>query len=171
MKILKTDLYGVMKIELESFCDHRGKYTETYNEDAYNASGINVKFIQDDISFSKKNVLRGIHGDEETYKLVSCLHGSFVLIVVNNDKESNEYKKWITFNLSGDDDFQVLIPPKFGNGHFVTSENAIFHYKQNTYYNPKGQFTIMWDDPEYNFVWPNKNPILSKRDEIGKFET
>jgi dTDP-4-dehydrorhamnose 3,5-epimerase len=171
MKILKTDLYGVTKIELESFCDHRGNYTETYNEDAYNASGINVKFIQDDISFSKKNVLRGIHGDEETYKLVSCLHGSFVLIVVNNDKESNEYKKWITFNLSGDDDFQVLIPPKFGNGHFVTSENAIFHYKQNTYYNPKGQFTIMWDDPEYNFVWPNKNPILSKRDEIGKFET
>ena len=56
MKILKTDLYGVMKIELESFCDHRGKYTETYNEDAYNASGVNVKFIQDDISFSKKNV-------------------------------------------------------------------------------------------------------------------
>ena len=83
MKILKTDLYGVMKIELESFCDHRGKYTETYNEDAYNASGVNVKFIQDDISFSKKNVLRGIHGDEETYKLVSCLLGSFVLIVVN----------------------------------------------------------------------------------------
>ena len=170
MRVIKTDLSGVMKIELESFSDHRGKYTETYNEDAYKQAGIDVNFIQDDISFSKKNVLRGIHGDDETYKLVSCLHGSFVLIVVNNDSESEEYKKWITFNLSGDDNTQILIPPKFGNGHFVTSDDAIFHYKQNTYYNPQGQFTIMWNDPEYNFVWPNNNPILSKRDEIGKFE-
>lgn len=170
MRVIKTDLNGVMKIELESFSDHRGKYTETYNEDAYKQAGIDVNFIQDDISFSKKNVLRGIHGDDETYKLVSCLHGSFVLVIVNNDSESEEYKKWISFNLSGDDNTQILIPPKFGNGHFVTSEDAIFHYKQNTYYNPQGQFTIMWNDPEYNFVWPNNNPILSKRDEIGKFE-
>ncbi len=170
MRVKKTDLHGVMKIELESFSDHRGRYIETYNEDAYKEAGIDVNFIQDDISFSKKNVLRGIHGDDETYKLVSCLHGSFMLIIVNNDSTSEEYKKWITFNLSGNDDTQILIPPKFGNGHFVTSDNAIFHYKQNTYYNPKGQFTNMWNDPEYNFVWPNNNPILSKRDEIGKFE-
>ena len=170
MRVIKTNLKGVMKIELESFSDHRGKYTETYNEDAYKQAGIDVNFIQDDISFSKKNVLRGIHGDGETYKLVSCLHGSFVLIVVNNDSASEEYKKWISFNLSGNDDTQILIPPKFGNGHFVTSNDAIFHYKQNTYYNPQGQFTIMWNDPEYNFVWPNNNPILSKRDKIGKFE-
>lgn len=170
MRVIKTDLNGVMKIELESFSDHRGKYTETYNEDAYKQAGIDVNFIQDDISFSKKNVLRGIHGDDETYKLVSCLHGSFVLVIVNNDSESEEYKKWISFNLSGDDNTQILIPPKFGNGHFVTSDDAIFHYKQNTYYNPQGQFTIMWNDPEYNFVWPNNNPILSKRDKIGKFE-
>jgi dTDP-4-dehydrorhamnose 3,5-epimerase len=127
MRVLNTDLSGVMRIELESFSDHRGKYTETYNEDAYKRAGIDVHFIQDDISFSKKNVLRGIHGDQETYKLVSCLHGSFVLIVVNNDSESEEYKKWITFNLSGDDEIQILIPPKFGNGHFVTSDDAIFH--------------------------------------------
>jgi len=170
MRVLKTDLNGVFKIELESFSDHRGKYTETYNEDAYKQAGIDINFIQDDISFSKKNVLRGIHGDDATHKLVSCLHGSFVLIIVNNDGESEEYKKWITFNLSGEDNIQILIPPKFGNGHFVTSEDAIFHYKQNTYYNPQGQFTILWNDPKYNFVWPNNNPILSKRDEIGKFE-
>ena len=108
MRVLNTDLSGVMRIELESFSDHRGKYTETYNEDAYKRAGIDVHFIQDDISFSKKNVLRGIHGDQETYKLVSCLHGSFVLIVVNNDSESEEYKKWITFNLSGDDEIQIF---------------------------------------------------------------
>lgn len=170
MKVLKTNLNGVMKIELESFSDHRGKYTETYNDEIYKKSGINVDFVQDDISYSKKNVLRGLHGDEETYKLVSCLHGSFQLIVVNNDDKSSEYKKWISFELSGDDDYQILIPPKFGNGHFVTSDDAIFHYKQNTYYNPKGQFTILWNDPEYQFTWPHNNPILSKRDEIGNFE-
>ena len=70
MRVLNTDLSGVMRIELESFSDHRGKYTETYKEDAYKRAGIDVHFIQDDISFSKKNVLRGIHGDQETYKLV-----------------------------------------------------------------------------------------------------
>ena len=62
---------------------------------------------------------------------------------------------------------QVLIPPKFGNGHLVLSEMAIFHYKQSTYYNQKGQFTYVWNDPKLDIRWPIKDPILSKRDETG----
>ena len=128
-----------------------------------------MKFIQDDISVSTKNVLRGIHGDQDTWKLISCLEGEFYLVVVNNDENAPQYKQWESFVLSEQNRIQVLIPPKFGNGHLVLSERAIFHYKQNTYYTPKGQFSIRWDDPEYNIKWPFENPILSERDKLGYF--
>ena len=170
MKVEKTNLFGVLKITLDAFEDHRGYYIETYNEDLYNNNGIGTKFIQDDVSVSKKNVLRGVHGDQDTWKLISCFEGEFYLVVVNNDKKSSQYKQWESFTLSEQNRIQILVPPKFGNGHLVLSERAIFHYKQNTYYNPNGQFTIRWNDPEYNIWWPTKNPILSRRDEIGHFE-
>ena len=83
---------------------------------------------------------------------------------VNNDKNSSQYMKWEAFTLSESNRHQILVPPKFGNGHLVLSEKAIFHYKQSTYYNRDGQFTILWDDPDWKFWWPSKNPILSMRD-------
>ena len=109
-------------------------------------------------------MLRGIHGDKSTFKLISCLYGEFYLVVVNNDPSSKHYKKWQSFHVSDVNRKQILIPPKYGNGHLVLSDIAIFHYKQTTEYNRDGQFTIMWNDPEYNIKWPSKNPILSKRD-------
>jgi dTDP-4-dehydrorhamnose 3,5-epimerase len=84
---------------------------------------------------------------------------------VNWDEASQQFGKWETFELSEENHLQVLIPPKFGNGHLVLSDQAIFHYKQSTYYNRVGQFTLMWDDPRLNIPWPVKNPILSKRDQ------
>ena len=169
MKVEKTNLEGVLKITLDAFEDHRGYYVETYNEDLYNKHGIDVKFIQDDISVSNKNVLRGIHGDQETWKLISFLEGKFYLVVINNDENSSQYMQWESFTLSEQNRTQLLVPPRFGNGHLVLSERAIFHYKQNTYYNPNGQFTICWNDPKYNIKWPIKKPILSERDEVGHF--
>ncbi|MFA5276318.1 MAG: dTDP-4-dehydrorhamnose 3,5-epimerase, partial [Candidatus Omnitrophota bacterium] len=146
------------------FKDHRGTYVEIYNEALYRQAGITVDFIQDDISLSSKNVLRGLHGDSKTWKLVSCLQGEFYLVVVNWDENSPQFKQWCSFILSAENKLQVLIPPKFGNGHLVLSEQAIFHYKQSTDYNRAGQFTIAWDDPELKIQWPISNPILSKRD-------
>lgn len=169
MNIVKTNLDGVLKVKLDCFEDFRGFYVETYNEEFYQKNGIEVKFLQDDISVSRQHVLRGIHGDAETWKLISCLEGSFYLVVVNNDPEHPQYKQWQGFTLSEYNREQILIPPKFGNGHLVLSERAIFHYKQNTYYNPKGQFTIVWNDPEYAIWWPIQNPILSRRDQVGRF--
>jgi dTDP-4-dehydrorhamnose 3,5-epimerase len=161
-----TSLTGVKLIHPSTnFEDFRGSYVEIYNRELFQNAGINEDFIQDDISTSTKNVLRGIHGDQDTAKLVSCLQGSFYLIVVNQDKDSPEFGKWESFTLSDKNRLQVLIPPKFGNGHLVLSESAIFHYKQTTNYNRASQFTILWNDPEFNFWWPVKNPILSRRDE------
>lgn len=169
MQITKTKLDGVLLLKPEVFEDFRGQYVETYNEQFCRDNGINVKFVQDDISVSSRHVLRGIHGDAETWKLVSCMHGKFYLVVVNCDKESPNFGKWQSFVLSDVNRHQVLIPPKHGNGHVVLSETAIFHYKQNTYYNPKGQFTYTWNDPQLKIWWPIKNPLLSQRDEVGHF--
>jgi dTDP-4-dehydrorhamnose 3,5-epimerase len=90
-------------------------------------------------------------------------------MVVNWDETCPQYRQWEAFTLSDENRLQVLIPPKFGNGHVVLSEVAIFHYKQSSYYNRAGQFTILWNDPDLNLWWPVKNPILSRRDEYGKF--
>ena len=165
LEIRDTSLKGVKLIVPPTiFEDFRGSYVETYNRDLYEAGGITHDFIQDDISTSTKGVLRGIHGDQQTTKLVSCLQGSFYLVVINNDESSAEFGKWESFTISDQNRLQVLIPPKFGNGHLVLSETAIFHYKQTTAYNRESQFTILWDDPEYNIWWPVKSPILSRRD-------
>lgn len=169
MEVTKTKLDKVLLIKPPTiFEDFRGTYVELYNDKIYNDAGINVKFIQDDISTSSKHVLRGIHGDTETWKLISCLFGKFYLVVINWDKESPQFKQWESFVLSDQNRLQVLIPPKFGNGHLVLSEQAIFHYKQSTYYNLAGQFTLFWNDPELNIWWPIKNPIVSRRDEGWK---
>mgnify|MGYP001213859975 CR=1 FL=1 len=169
--IKKTKLNGVLEITPPTiFDDFRGSYVETYNERIYKEAGIDTTFIQDDISTSRKDVLRGIHGDNNTVKLVSCLYGAFYLIVVNNDPQSPQFKQWISFHISDVNRKQILIPAKFGNGHLVLSDTAIFHYKQSTEYDRTGQFTIGWDDPNYKFWWPITNPILSTRDagfEIG----
>jgi dTDP-4-dehydrorhamnose 3,5-epimerase len=166
MKCEKTALAGVLLITPPThFEDWRGEYVEIYNEKLYQAAGLQMRFVQDDISVSSRHVLRGIHGDKETTKLVSCLEGSFYLVVVNYDEKSPQFGQWTSFTLSEKNRHQVLIPPKFGNGHVVLSERAIFHYKQTTYYNRAAQFTLLWNDPKLKLWWPVKNPLVSARDE------
>ena len=166
MQVQTTKLDGVKLITPPTiFEDFRGSYVEIYNHRLHEEAGVSKEFIQDDISASRMHVLRGIHGDTSTWKLISCLHGAFYLVVVNNDPASPQYRQWQGFNLSDSNRLQVLVPPKFGNGHLVLTELAIFHYKQTTEYNRAEQFTIVWDDPEFKIWWPVKQPILSMRDE------
>ena len=166
MEVTKTGLDGVLLIKPSTmFEDFRGTYTELYNKKLFNDAGIDVDFIQDDISISSRHVLRGIHGDTQTWKLISCLYGNFYMVVVNWDETSSQFGQWESFNLSEKNRTQILVPPKFGNGHLVLSDEAIFHYKQTTYYDRASQFTLMWNDPKINIWWPVKYPIMSRRDE------
>ena len=169
MQVQKTKLDGVFLIKPPTiFEDFRGSYVELYHEELYKNAGININFVQDDISESSRHVLRGIHGDSKTWKLISCLYGTFYLVVINWDETTPQFRQWDAFTLSDRNRLQVLIPPKFGNGHVVLSDRAIFHYKQNTYYDRQGQFTILWNDPALNIWWPIKNPVVSQRDEGSK---
>lgn len=169
MKVEKTALDKVLLVKLEAFEDHRGEYLELFNRKNYASHGIDADFVEDDISVSYKGVLKGIHGDDRTWKLISCLHGKFYLVVVNNDRQSKQFGRWESFVLSEHNRHQVLVPPNFGNGHLCLSGKSIFHYKQSEYYAPSRQFTIRWNDPDFNIWWPVKDPVLSRRDETGQF--
>ena len=169
IKILTTKLKGVLQIYPYIFRDHRGQFVETYNEELYRKNGIKVKFNQDDISISKENVLRGIHSDSKSWKLVSCIHGKLYVVIVNCNEKSKDFGKWQAFLLSDKNKKQILIPPKYGCSYLVLSKEAIFTYKQSEYYSPKRQDTYKWNDSRFKIKWPIKNPILSKRDKTGHY--
>jgi len=164
MKVSKTELEGVLLVSLDVFKDHRGEYVETYNKKLYTDNGIAIEFIQDDMSVSSKNVLRGIHGDGHTWKLVSCPYGELYFVVVVCEEGSKQFGRWQSFILSEENRHQVLVPPKYGNAHLVLSPKAIFQYKQSSYYTPELQFSYKWNDPRFKITWPVSEPILSKRD-------
>ena len=163
MRIFDTALDGVKLIQPEIFEDFRGTNFESYNKKYYDVA-LNIDFVVDSISTSRRHTLRGIHGDNKTTKLVSCLYGTIHMLIINRDPDSSQYNQWFTTTLSDRNKYQLLIPPKFGNGHLVMSDEAVFSYKLSEYYDRASQFTIKWNDPMHDFFWPVKHPILSERD-------
>ena len=126
-----------------------------------------INFKHDKFSKSKANVLRGIHGDHKSWKLVSCIHGSVKQVVVDMRENSDTYLTWQSFDLTENNKKMVLVPPGMGNAFYVTGDLALYHYKLayiGEYVDASDQFTIMWDDPRLNINWPTDNPILSERD-------
>ena len=164
-----TKIDPVRRVKPAVFEDFRGFFIETYNRQDYQAAGIDIDFVQDDLSISSQHVLRGLHGDTKTWKLVSCISGRIYLVVVDCRPESPSQGKWESFIISEQNRHQILIPPGFANGHLVLSELGIFAYKQSAYYDPGSQFSYRWDDPAFGIWWPVKAPLLSPRDEAGKF--
>lgn len=168
MEVERTELDGVLLIRLEPFEDFRGHFVALYSKNGYKLSGmagLYEDFVEDDISVSRKGVLRGIHCDSEAWKLLTCLYGTVYLVIVGCDTESETFGKWQPFTLAGNSFLQVLVPPKHGIGHLVLSDEAILHYKQNQFFQPDRQSTFAFDDERFNIYWPIQNPILSKRDE------
>lgn len=162
--VSNTKLDEVLLIVPSIFEDHRGMFVETYNIEDYSRNGINIEFIRDDISTSVKNVIRGLHYDFKTWKLIQCMHGKFYFVVADMRKDSHQYLKWQSFILSSDNRHQILIPPGFANGHLVLSEQCIFHYKMSENYDADNEIAIRWDDPKLGIYWPVTDPILSQKD-------
>jgi dTDP-4-dehydrorhamnose 3,5-epimerase len=163
-------LPDVAIIEPDVFYDYRGEYVETWNIENYRIFNKgNITFKQDDISTSVKHTLRGLHGDFETWKLVQCLYGSLLQVVVDMRPNSKTYLKYDMFSINDKNRNQILIPPGFANGHLVMSDFGIFSYKQSTLYvGADAQFTVRWNDPSIDIPWPINNPILSLRDKNAK---
>ena len=153
---------GVVIREQDAFTDYRGDlYTIWKNDD------FNLNFNHDKVSTSRKHVLRGIHGDTKSWKLVTCLYGEIYFVVVDNRESSDTFMKWESMILSDRNRKQVLLPPGVGNGFLVLSNHSVFHYKwsyEGEYADVNQQFTIKWNDSTFNINWPIDNPILSRRD-------
>jgi dTDP-4-dehydrorhamnose 3,5-epimerase len=116
------------------------------------------KFVSDNVSMSCKHTLRGIHGDDKTWKLISCLHGRVFFVVVSPERRIYQ---WI---LSDENHNQVIVPAGYGNAHLVLSEKCVIHYKMSEYIDRQNQFTWRWNDPKLAIKWPIEHPILSERD-------
>ena len=168
MIIKDTKLHNVKLIVPDRFEDHRGTYMELYDSENFKTITSEI-FVQDDISISRKGVLRGLHGDWKTTKLVTVLKGSGYALIADNRPDSPTYKKWQSFCLSDKNKNMLLLPPGIGNSILALDDEIIYYYKQNTHFTEGQQFTIKWDDPQWNFWWPIKNPILSMRDERGEY--
>jgi dTDP-4-dehydrorhamnose 3,5-epimerase len=171
MRIEATELHGVRRIVPDTFTDHRGSYTEIYDTDAWREATGGITFVQDDLSVSHERVLRGLHGDRATTKLVSVLHGEGYALLADDRPESPTYRQWQAFTLSGENRHQLLIPPGIGNSVLAVRGPLVYWYKQDQHWAPGRQFTIRWDDPEWGFVWPIADPILSERDRRGAYAT
>lgn len=169
-----TKLPGLLLLQHECFEDHRGTYEELYNQEKFNKMcleklGHTIEFKEANIAVSSKHVLRGLHGDDRTWKYVTCLKGKYFINVLCYDEKSDYFGQWESFVLSEQNKKQLLIPPNHGHGYVVMSEEAIFHYQQScTYEGMHRQFTVRHNDERFNMWWPIKDPILSMRDTYGR---
>jgi len=158
----------VLIIKPSVFWDLRGNIYSSFNIDSYKEIlPKRLDFKHDKFAESKNNVLRGLHGDNKTWKLVSCVYGEIFEVVVDMRPESPTYLKWDAFELKADDYRQVLIPPNFVNGYYVKSDKAVFHYKlayDGDYIDAAEQMTFLWNDKKIGIKWPCTDPILQGRD-------
>lgn len=160
-----TNLKGVKYLTTDRFEDLRGEYGGVYDEELYFKNGLTEKFVADQVSFSYQNVLRGLHGDTKTTRLVQCLHGTVYIVVADCDKFSDKFGEWQSFILSDKNHKQLWIPPLYGIGYYAQTETVVFTYKlSHSLVPPEEQFTYRWDDPTFKIHWPTKTPILSLRD-------
>lgn len=166
MNVIETDLPGVLIIEPKVFPDARGFFVETYNKDRYVSNGILPEFVQDNLSFSTRGVLRGLHyqNPHAQGKLVFVLQGEVWDVAVDVRRDSAHFGQWTAVTLSSDNKKQFYIPPGFAHGFCVLSETALFTYKCTDFYHPECDGGVRWDDPTIGIQWPIKDPILSAKD-------
>jgi dTDP-4-dehydrorhamnose 3,5-epimerase len=171
MQVFDLKLAGLKLIVPRVFLDERGFFFESYRQDLYMGHGIDVPFIQDNTSLSQKGTIRALHFQTEPgqAKLVSCSQGKIWDVAVDIRPDSPTFMQWEAVELDDQTQRQLYIPKGFAHGFCVLSETAKVHYKVSSYYNPKTECSIRWNDPDFNIDWPVRNPILSPRDQQSPF--
>src|SRR3990167_4290509 len=165
MNISETKLKGLLIIKPKLFKDERGVFFESFQAEKYKALGIPA-FVQDNVSYSKLHVLRGLHYQlpQPQGKLVWVSKGAVWDVVVDIRRESPTFGKWFNITLSDEDHTQFYVPPGFAHGFCTLEDNTLFHYKCTDYYSPQTERGIAWNDPALNIPWPVKHPVLSPKD-------
>jgi dTDP-4-dehydrorhamnose 3,5-epimerase len=168
MKVTKTKLPEVLIIEPDAFGDARGWFIETFSQQRYEQAGLKLPFVQDNVSFSARGVLRGLHfqNPKAQGKLVQVLSGEVFDVAVDIRPGSPNFGKWIGETLSVSNHKQLYVPPGFAHGYCVLSETALFSYKCTDYYSPADEGGIIYNDPDIGIVWPIDKPLLSKKDAV-----
>lgn len=148
------------------FRDERGTFRELYRDERYAAVGIDVRFVQDNLSLSRRHVLRGLHMQHPRGqgKLVTVLAGAVFDVAVDARRGSPTFGRWEGVTLSAENAHQLWIPPGFAHGFLVLSDEALFSYKCTEPYSPSDELSIRWDDPEIGIEWPVPVPVLSAKD-------
>lgn len=166
MKATELSLSGVLLFKPWVFHDERGFFAETWNRERYAAAGLDTDFVQDNVSLSKRGVLRGLHYQNPSAqgKLVSVLQGAVFDVAVDLRVDAPTFKKWVGVELSSENLHQLYVPEVFAHGFLVTSETAVVSYKCTAPYVPEHERSVRWDDPEIGIEWPIAPSRLSVKD-------
>jgi dTDP-4-dehydrorhamnose 3,5-epimerase len=170
MNKLSTPLEGVFVLEPKVFSDARGFFLESYNKHALAEAGVQEHFVQDNHSYSTRNVVRGLHYQvrHAQGKLVRVIVGEILDVVVDLRKSSRTFGQWSSVPLSGENKHMLWIPPGFAHGFRVVSESAHVLYKATDYYCPEAERTLAWNDSELKIDWQlSGEPIISGKDQRG----
>jgi dTDP-4-dehydrorhamnose 3,5-epimerase len=170
MKTIETSLAGVLLLEPRVFGDDRGYFLESYNERIFAELGIQAKFVQDNHSYSSRNVVRGLHYQiyQPQGKLVRAITGEILDVVLDVQQSSPTLGKWEAFRLSGDNKRMLWVPVGFAHGFRVVSETTHVTYKTTDYYAPEHERTVMWNDPDLAIDWQlDGKPAVSEKDQHG----
>jgi len=166
MNIITTSIEGVLIIEPKVFMDNRGFFMETYNRNRYIKAGINTLFVQDNLSYSVRGTVRGLHYQvsHPQAKLVQVITGEIFDVAVDIRSGSPTFGKWTGVHLSDRNRSQLFIPEGFAHGFCVLSETAHFLYKCSEFFAPDDEGGIIWSDPDIGIDWPVEDPIVSEKD-------
>jgi dTDP-4-dehydrorhamnose 3,5-epimerase len=170
MKVIRASLAGVLVLQPRVFGDERGYFLESYNQRVLEDVGIHETFVQDNHSFSTRNVLRGLHYQVQRPqgKLVRVIGGEILDVVVDLRRSSPTFGGWEAVRLSGENKSMLWIPPGFAHGFRVVSESVHVLYKATDFYFPDFEHTVAWNDPDLKIDWQlDGDPIVSKKDQAG----
>ena len=166
MIIETTPLAGLLLIKPDVYGDARGFFQETWNLRRYTEAGLDRHFVQDNLSLSRRGILRGLHfqNPRPQGKLVHVLQGEVFDVAVDVRADSPTFGQWYGAVLSSENHHQLFVPEGFAHGFCVLSDTALFAYKCTDFYNPEAEFSIQWNDPQLAIDWPIENPELSEKD-------